>query len=63
MDEHERCREEMHRIDREWADRYHNSQRVKEVLITEGDQYGTWQRVGNIERIIYEPDGITIFVG
>lgn len=60
--EHERCHEEMRRINSEWAERYYNSQRVKRVLITEGDHHGTWQRVGNIDRIIQEPDGLTIFI-
>ena len=62
MDEHEACREEMRRIHNEWADKFYHFSRVKQVLITEGDHHGTWQRVGNIDRIIHEPDGITVFI-
>ena len=62
MDEHENCREEMRRINSEWAERFYREIRIKQVLITEGDHHGTWQRVGNIDKVIQEPDGLTILI-
>lgn len=62
LDGHEKCYEEMRRIDAEWRERYNDSYRVKKVIITERDQNGTWERVGNIKHIIYESDGLTIFI-
>lgn len=35
---------------------------VAKVIVTEGDQYGTWQRIGNISHINETPEGLIIWI-
>ena len=62
IDEHDACLREMRRIDTEWRDRLHKVGSIARVLVLEGDQHGTWERVAMVTRVEPTAEGLVIWV-
>ena len=61
-DQHYPCKEQLKRLNAEWADRYYMSNRVKSVIRETDDGSGKVMHVLQVLDVVNEDDGVTVIV-